>query len=91
MISSAAPRVARQVVGRRLFSTRTPLRAHHPSMTQELQSFFKSEPHQSANWSKMAKTRAVTFGIYATGMTTVLGWPYAAAWALDGKMGSGIW
>ncbi|KAK7984357.1 hypothetical protein PG989_011759 [Apiospora arundinis] len=88
-MSAAFPSVARQVASRRLFSTQMPLRQGHASLGQELQGIFRPSmgvKSQKADWGKMFAKRAQTFGIYATGMTCILGWPWACQWALDGHI-----
>ncbi|KAI1868557.1 uncharacterized protein JN550_006473 [Neoarthrinium moseri] len=92
-MSAPFSRTAGQVLARRLFSSTSRAQSVHASAGSEFRALFKpasSMGSQPTDWGRIIRTRAVTAVIYFTGMGTVLGWPLAAAWALDGKIGSGI-
>ncbi|KAH8682661.1 hypothetical protein BX600DRAFT_449017 [Xylariales sp. PMI_506] len=85
-MSAPVSRVAGRVFTRRLFSSSA---RKNSGIADEFRGFFKAKsatPSQPLDWGKIVRTRSVTFGIYATFMTTVLGWPYLGYLAYDGRM-----
>ncbi|KAK9779790.1 hypothetical protein AB5N19_08126 [Seiridium cardinale] len=91
-MSAPLSRAAGQLMAKRLFSSTARTNSVHASASSELRALFKKSATESqpTDWGRILRARGSTAVIYFSGMATVLGWPLAAAWALDGKMGSGI-
>ncbi|KAH6657945.1 hypothetical protein BKA67DRAFT_656181 [Truncatella angustata] len=87
-MSAPLSRAAGQLAAKRLFSSTARTNSVHASASSELRALFKKSTTESqpTDWGRIFKARAGTLVIYSAGMTTVLGWPLAAAWALDGRM-----
>ncbi|KAK6077062.1 aspartate aminotransferase [Seiridium cupressi] len=91
-MSAPLSRAAGQLMAKRLFSSTARTNSVHASASSELRALFKKSTTESqpTDWGRILRARGSTAVLYFSGMATVLGWPLAAAWALDGKMGSGI-
>ncbi|KAI3393797.1 hypothetical protein diail_3618 [Diaporthe ilicicola] len=89
IVARAAVRATTQAQATRQFSVmrtmRNMARSFEPHPFQRLPI---TNQTQGASWGKQAKRVGSQAVLYAGGFTVILGWPYFAAKALDGRIGA---
>ncbi|KAI7780907.1 hypothetical protein SLS64_001000 [Diaporthe eres] len=89
IVARAAFRASTQAQATRQFSVmrtmRNVARSFEPHPFQRLPI---SSQTQSASWGKQVKRVGSQAVVFASGFTVILGWPYFAAKALDGRIGA---
>ncbi|KAH8785619.1 hypothetical protein F5883DRAFT_636536 [Diaporthe sp. PMI_573] len=89
IVARAAVRASTQAQATRQFSVmrtmRNVARSFEPHPFQRLPIAGQT---QSASWGKQVKRVGSQAVVYAGGFTVILGWPYFAAKALDGRIGA---